>query len=136
MRRASLLAILAVALPSAAAPVYRCSGPGGEIAYQDQPCANARDERAVELPAFPPANVAERDRLLQREAALDARLLKRAEIESAERIAREARWAREAELQAERERTKAAEAAYYYPVYAPAVRPRPHYRPGQSALRY
>ena len=60
---------------------------------------------AVDIPSsFPDANALERERLFQREAALDARLLKRAEIDAAERIAREDRLAREREAQAERDR--------------------------------
>jgi hypothetical protein len=48
-----------------------------------------------------PDYAAERDRLAMREAALDARLLKRLEIEAAERIARDDRAAREKAAQAQ-----------------------------------
>jgi hypothetical protein len=117
-------------------PAYRCNSAGGGVAFQDQPCEDARAERPFDMPAFPPQNTLERDRLLQREAALDARMLKRAEIDASERIAREARWAREAELEAERERARAAASQYYpiYPVYGHSVRPRPAYRPASSQL--
>jgi hypothetical protein len=137
MRRLLLAVIALLAGPLAVAgPAYRCTAPGGAVSFQDQPCANARDEQAIELAGYPPVNAAERDRLLQRESALDARMLKRAEMDSAERIAREARWAKEAEYQAERERAKVAEQGYYYPVYAQPnyrARPTPH-RSGTSAL--
>jgi hypothetical protein len=117
---------LALLLPHAAwsGTIFRCAD-AGAVSYQEQPCSGAGIERAVSLPEFPPVNVAERERLLQREAALDARLLKRAELEAAERIAREARRARELELEAERERAKPVEPAYVIPVFVRPYRPRP-----------
>jgi hypothetical protein len=116
---------LALLLPHAAwsGTIFRCTD-AGTVSYQEQPCSGAGIERAVILPEFPPANVAERERLLRREAALDARLLKRAELEAAERIAREARRARELELEAERERAKPVE-PYVIPVFVRPYRPRP-----------
>ena len=58
----------------------------------------------MDIPSqFPDVNRVERERLLAREAALDARLLKRAEVDAAERIARDDRIARERELAALRE---------------------------------
>ena len=131
--------LAAVAFDAAAGEIFRCVTPKG-VSYQELPCDAGSAERSVRMGEFPPANVAERDRLLQREAELDARMLKRAEIDAAERIAREARWAREAELEAERQRAKAAESQFFYPAYPvygglPA-RPRPYYRPGQSVVRY
>jgi hypothetical protein len=118
---------LVAASALAADPVYRCAI-AGSVTFQQTPCASAVEERAFELPAFPPQNVRERDRLLAREAALDERLLRRAELESAERIAREARRAREAELQAERERAAETQTTYAVPLFfrpARAWRPRP-----------
>ena len=108
--------------------IYRCAA-AGKVTFQEIPCAGAADERAWAVPAFPPVNVVERERLLQREAALDARLVRRAEIDAQERIAREQRRAREAEVEAERERARAAEQAVFYPAY-PAFypRPTPHHR--------
>jgi hypothetical protein len=123
MSRLGLLAILAT-LASAgvqAAAVYRCTDSGGAVTYQELPCSAGAAERTWEV-SFPPANTTERERLLQREAALDARMLKRAELDTAERIAREARYAQEAALEAERERAKATESPYFYPVYARPVR--------------
>jgi hypothetical protein len=131
---------LAAAFGAEAQNIYRCASAGG-VVYQELPCAAGASERSWKSD-FPPANTAERDRLLQREAALDARMLKRAEMEAAERVAKEARWAREAELEAERERARAAEGLIYYPAYPvygrPAPRPRPVYRPGlgPQPLRY
>ena len=125
--------MLLAVLESEAASVYRCASPGG-VVYQELPCEAGASERAMKAD-FPPANSAERDRILQREAALDARMLKRAEIEATERVAREARWAREAELEAERQRAKAE--AYVYPVYpvyfGGPVRPRPTPHPNFRA---
>ena len=131
------MGFLASGMHPAAAQIYRCTGPSGAVAYQEVPCEAGANERPVKVQEFPPVNSAERDRLMERDAALDARLLKRAEIDAAERMAKEARWAKEAELEAERQRAKN-EAQYYpaYPVYGGPVRPRPFYRPGTSALRY
>ena len=137
MRTIFLASVLAAAAVQAgAASVYRCTTALG-IVYQEVPCESGAAERSWNAD-YPPANIAERDRIMQREAALDARMLKRAEIEAAERMAKEARWAREAELEAERQRAKAAEAQYFYPAYPVygGFRPRPHFRPGNSALRY
>ena len=138
MRRIFVIAMgVAAALDVGAASIYRCALPTG-IEYQEMPCETGASERSVKVQDYPPVNLLERDRLLQREAALDARLLKRAEIDASERIAREARWAREAELEAERERAKAAASQYYpmYPIYGRPVHARPVYRPGSSALLY
>jgi hypothetical protein len=77
-------------------------------------------------------NMLERDRLLAREAALDARLVRRAEIDAQERIAREARWARQAEMEAERERARTTEAGYLYPAY-PVAYPRVTHHRSRSA---
>jgi len=119
--------------------MFRCTAPGGATTFQETPCGPEANERAVNMKEFPAVNTAERDRLLQREAALDARMVKRAEIDAQERIAKEARWAREAELEAERQRAKAESPHYYpaYPVYGgPPLRPRPNYRGGHSSVRY
>jgi hypothetical protein len=136
MRLVFVIAIgFATALDASAASIYRCATATG-IAYQEFPCDAGARESALPAADFPPVNATERTRLLDREAALDARMLKRAEIDASERIAREARWAREAELEAERERARAAAAQYYpiYPIYGRPAYARPVYRPGQSAL--
>ena len=116
MNRACAIAgviLLAASSPAGAERVFRCTTAGGSVTFQEQPCGAASDERVWEVPDYPPANTAERERLLQRESALDARLVKRAEIEAAERIAREERRTRELEA----ERTRNAEPAYVGPVY-------------------
>jgi pyocin large subunit-like protein len=138
VRALPLIAVLLLALDAGAANIYRCTTAKG-VAYQEQPCEAEAREASVGVGEFPPANTAERNRLLEREAALDARMIKRAELDTAERIAKEARWAREAELEAERQRAKAAESQYYYlvvPAYGRPVRSHPAYRPGTSAVRY
>jgi hypothetical protein len=132
MRLVFILAIVSItAFEVDAASIYRCATPKG-IAYQELPCEAGAAEKSMPAPDFPPVNDTERNRLLDREAALDARMVKRAEIDASERIAREARWAREAELEAERERSKAAASQYpIYPIYGRPVRTRP---PGYSSL--
>ena len=130
MRLSTLASALVCALASQsafAADVYRCTSPRGAVTYQQTPCPGP-EGRAMAIPqSFPEVNRVERDRLLQREAALDARLLKRAEIEAAERIAREERFSRERVAQAmlEAERARAAQALGPIVVIA---RPRPVYR--------
>src|SRR5688572_9500917 len=115
-------ALLSTAAAASASQVYRCAS-AGTVSYQQMPCATAAEERPYDLPSYPPVNMLERDRLLAREAALDARLLRRAEIDAQERIAREARLAQEAAIAAEIERARTTEAGYFYPAY-PVVRPR------------
>jgi hypothetical protein len=93
---------------SAGAEIYRCVA-GGSVSYQEFPCPAAAEAATMPIGAdFPAVNLLERDRLLQRDAALDARILRRAELDSAERIARDDRISREATLQAlQRERAEA-----------------------------
>jgi hypothetical protein len=113
---AALLGLAANA--AAASEIHRCRAPGGSITYQEQPCPAASEAETVSIPLSYPDHTAERDRLMQREAAMDARLLKRLEIEAAERIARDTRIARERELQAEQERAAANAASMpAYPAY-------------------
>jgi hypothetical protein len=119
--RLPIAALLMLGSALAQAQVYRCTE-AGRVTYQAQPCASAGAGRVLDIPAaYPEVNLRERDRLLQREAALDARLLKRAELEAAERVARENRRARELEAQAERERARAVEPAYVV-AWAPPLR--------------
>ena|SRR2546421_385624 len=88
---------------SAPSSIFRCSGPGGSVTYQEIACPPSERGGAVDIPtSFPEMNQVERDRLLQREALLDARLLRRLEIEAAERIARYDRMSREREAEAQR----------------------------------
>jgi hypothetical protein len=125
MSRISLALVLAsLALP-AQAQIYRCTGAKGAVTYQEIPCGQAEQARTMDIPtAFPEANAAERNRLLQREAALDARLLERARIESAERVANAELATREREAKAAREAAELAAQQPMYPAYVigPAYR--------------
>jgi hypothetical protein len=128
-RRASI-ALLSAVLPlgATAEAIYRCESAAG-VSYQQLPCASSAAGTIAKVPTtFPPVNVVERDRLLAREAALDARLLKRAEIESKERMAYAALRARELELQAERERARESEPVYVVSWMAPRPLRRPRAR--------
>lgn len=97
-------AVLFLAAGSSAAGIFRCEAANGGVTYQQDPCPTAASGGAVNIPTSYPDHTDARDRLFAREAAADARLLKRLEIEAAERIARDDRIAREREAQAERER--------------------------------
>ena len=107
--------LLATGLP-AAAEIYRCTAPGGGVSYQELPCDGASQGGAVAIPTQYPDYVAARDRLSAREAATDARILERLRLESAERIAREDRLARQAQYDAERV-SAAAAAEAWMPTY-------------------
>jgi hypothetical protein len=116
---------------SAHAEIFRCTASAGRVTYQEIPCASAEQSRTMDIPAaFPEVNNAERNRLLQREAALDARLIERSRIESAERIARAELAAREREAEAAREAAAAAAAQTYAPAfgYWPVYRQPPRVR--------
>ena len=123
-RRAILVSLLVAACGPAAAQIYRCGLPGSSISYQELPCDLAAQGSVVAIPTSFPDHTEPRDRLAAREAAADTRRMKRLEIEAMERIARDERAAREAVLEAERERTRAREAEGGYPVYL-AGRPLP-----------
>ncbi|MGZ5039232.1 MAG: DUF4124 domain-containing protein [Usitatibacter sp.] len=92
-------AFLACTAGGASAEIYRCQARGG-VTYQEVPCPAEAIADKMSIPTFYPDYMPERDRLAAREAALDARLLRRLEIESLERIARDERIAREKEAQA------------------------------------
>ena len=125
MSRVFLAAILALASVQAGAQIYRCKDAAGAVTYQEVACAGTEQGGTTKIPSvFPEVNTSERNRLLQREAALDARLLERARIESAERIAQSELATREKEAKAMRE---AAELAAQQPVY-PAYVTGPVYR--------
>jgi len=133
--------VLASIASSARAEIFRCTGSGGRITYQEVPCGSAEQSRTMDIPAaFPEVNNVERNRLLQREAALDARLIERSRIESAERIARAELAAREREAEAAREAAAAAAQAYapafgYWPVYRQPPRIRHHILRGPPPQR-
>ncbi|MHB1059800.1 MAG: DUF4124 domain-containing protein [Rhodanobacter sp.] len=51
MPRLTALLLLAVAAgPAAAGTVYKCSGAGGQVSYQDAPCARSQRQQALQLP--------------------------------------------------------------------------------------
>jgi hypothetical protein len=122
--------LIAVAIP-ARADIFRCKAGGGTVTYQEIPCPDAASGGATGIPdAYPEINHAERNRLLQREAALDSRMLKRAEIDSAERIARSELAVREREAQAMRDAAAQREASTIPGfIVGPAFGYRPHPRP-------
>ena len=135
MKVAFLLVVAAIALP-AQAEIFRCTAAGGAVSYQEFPCGEADKARTMDIPAaFPEVNGTERNRLLQREAALEARMLERERIESAERIARNELAVREREALAARDAAVAAQGysavlGGYWPVYRqPNVR---HYGPART----
>ena len=133
--RPLLLATLVAATFPAAAGVFRCTT-AGSVSYQEQPCDAASQGGAVAIPTQLPDYIEPRNRLAAREAAVDARILERLRIESAERIARDERAAREAQAQAERAQAQAAEAAWY-PVYVgpvPRIRPLVRTHPRRQVL--
>ena len=114
------IALAAMVLPAAAGSIYRCTGPGGAVTYQEIACSGETNGGVANIPTqFPDYNVVEHNRILQQEAMLDARLLKRLEIESAERIARDDRAAREKEAEA---RMAEAQAQQVYGLAVPLFR--------------
>jgi len=135
MKSPAILLLAVFAMP-AQAEIFRCTAAGGAISYQEFPCAEADKSRTMDIPAaYPEVNSAERNRLMQREAALEARMLERERIESAERIARNELATREREAQAARDAAAAAQGyspvyGGYWPVYRqPYVR---HYGPART----
>jgi hypothetical protein len=125
---------LCLAVPAVAAnEIYRCQAPGAAVSYQQQPCEDRALGEIAPIAALYPDHTAERDRLMAREAAMDARLLKRLEIEAAERIARDNRAA----MVALAERERAAREAQDAPVFVVGVpnrRPAAR-RPWSAAIR-
>ena len=135
MKARFLLVLLSCAAAIAHAQIYRCTGAKGAVSYQEIPCAAAEQGRTMDIPAtFPEVNTAERNRLLQREAALEARQVERMRIESAERVALAELATREREAKAQREAAELAAQQSGYPVFVtgpylrgPRVHPHPHY---------
>jgi len=104
MYRAIVVAVLAaaVALP-ASAQVFRCVAAGGAVSYQQQPCEGGAQGGPTQIPTTFPDHVAPRAELAAQAAAADARIQKRLELESAERMARAEQALREKDMQAARE---------------------------------
>jgi uncharacterized protein DUF4124 len=66
--------LLGLALDAGASPIYRCSDAQG-VGYQQLPCAPGAVGDALAIAeSYPQPDTAARERLLQREAALDRRL--------------------------------------------------------------
>jgi len=123
LRRVVAAVALASAAFGASAQVYRCIDKGGAVTFQEQACPVTSEERVTTIPtAYPEVNTRERERLLARADAADERLLKRMQIESQERIARDHRASMEAIAEAERERSRADDAGRYIVYGSPWVR--------------
>ena len=87
--RIALACGMAALAGAAHAEVFRCTSATGAVSYQEMPCPADQSVRRVDVPeSYPAADVAERDRLFQREAALDRRLEAARERRSRETIAR------------------------------------------------
>jgi hypothetical protein len=109
-----LAVLLILAATQCSAEIFRCTARDGGVTYQQDPCGASSSGGAVNIATSYPDHTYERERLASREAALDARLLKRLEIEAAERIARDDRSARERQAQAARDLAEAQQAAPAY----------------------
>jgi hypothetical protein len=84
-----LLAVLAFCALPAAAEIYRCTAKGGAVTYQQFPCSASEGVTVLDLPAsFPPVDGEARQRLFEREAALDRRLEAQRERDTREAVAR------------------------------------------------
>ena len=116
---------MAIARP-AAASVNKCVDAAGAVSYQQLPCAASQHGGGTDIPSeFPPPNVAERERLLQREADLYRRLEAQRDRLSAEAIAR---------LQRPEPVTPAVESVSV-PVFIPLRAWRTPHRPQRDAFR-
>ena len=63
MAASLLLAMGALASPG----IYRCTGPGGHVTYQEIPCPNDSAQRATDIPTeYPEVNREARERLSAR----------------------------------------------------------------------
>jgi len=86
---------------TAAAQVFRCVGAGGAVSYQQQPCEGGAQGGPTQIPTTFPDHVAPRAELAAQAAAADARIQKRLELESAERMARAEQASREKDMERE-----------------------------------
>jgi hypothetical protein len=86
--RAMLIAAALLALPAGAA-IFRCTATDGSVSYQEAECPVADKSRVMDLPSqYPSADPTDRQRLFEREAALDRRLEAQRERDSREEVAR------------------------------------------------
>jgi hypothetical protein len=130
MLRALSIALLAAgALPAYAGDIVRCVSAGGAVTYQQIQCPEAAREQATGITNdYPPVNMAERERLLAREADMYRRLEAERDRLMQESMLREARAERTAR-QREAETLAAAEAQPYLVAWPIGpVRPTPHRR--------
>jgi hypothetical protein len=87
--RAMLIAAAALLATPAGAAIFRCTAADGSVSYQEMECGAAEKSRVMDLPAqYPSADPTERQRLFEREAALDRRLEAQRERDSREAVAR------------------------------------------------
>jgi hypothetical protein len=120
-RLSVLIALAALSGAAGAVEIVRCKAPGGGTTYQPAPCGEREEESRPRIPsAYPERNVAESQRIFEREAALDRRLEARRDRELQEQQMREAR----AERAEERQRLEllAAQAQPQYLIAYPALR--------------
>lgn len=122
MRLRVLAAIVLVVPLSAGAEIVRCVE-AGTVTYQDSPCTGSSTRQPANIPSeYPAPNLAERNRLLDREAAMYRRLEARRDRELQEHLARTALQQREAEVEM-MARIAASEPPVYgiaYPYWQPA----------------
>ncbi|QJR16851.1 DUF4124 domain-containing protein [Usitatibacter palustris] len=78
-----------LACAQAGAEVYKCRANDGSLTYQQSPCGFTDEALRSNIPSdFPPPNVEERNRILEREQQLFQRLEAQRDRLSAESIAR------------------------------------------------
>ena len=123
-RSFGLAAVAAALLLTAAAPalatVHKCRAADGKLTYQQMPCAVSEQGIASDLPSeYPPPDLRERERILQREADLMRSLESHRDRLAAEAIARLQRP----------ELAPAALEAVAIPVFVPLRAPRPRSLP-------
>jgi hypothetical protein len=121
---AAAIAVLAT-LDCNATPVHRCFTANLGVSYQEAACEPGNDAGELDLANFPAVNAAERERVLQREAALDRRL-----DAERERLSREemTRISARAQVAAARAAAAAPAEPAYYTGGWPILRTRPPVR--------
>jgi hypothetical protein len=121
--RVVLVAAAMLAAPAGAA-IFRCTAADGAVSYQEAECPAADKSRVMDLPSqYPSTDTAVRQRLFEREAALDRRLEAQRERDSREAVTRA--------MQPPEQPIPASSSDEGYPIYwggAPLFQ-RPHPRP-------
>ena len=111
MRPALAAALLAVALPTGAQTVFRCTGPDGRVAYQETPCDPRAAQRRVPTGSAPTPDEIDARRSLERDAYRGSELSGRFAADAREREReRYLKEMRERDEMARREREEAAKA--------------------------